>query len=247
LAESNYELRFDDHEDLSERVIFPVSENDRKGIEDARFVRFEDDDGTVTYYATFTAYNGITYMPELIETDDFKSFRILTLNGRIARNKGMALFPRRINGQYHMVTRHDGETMFVSKSENLHFWHDATVLQVPTEPWELVQLGNCGSPLETSEGWLLLTHGVGPMRRYCLGALLLDLEDPSKVIGRLREPLISPTEMEREGYVPNVVYSCGGMIHQDQLILPYAMSDTASALATVDVQGLVSQLKHDGV
>lgn len=246
LANSNYQLRFPADRPISECVIFPVSPNERNGIEDARFVRFLDDDGKATYYATYTAFNGVTFMPQIIETEDFRSFRMLTLNGAVARNKGMALFPRKINGLFMMVTRHDGENLYISKSEHVHFWYEAELLQVPVEPWELVQIGNGGSPIETEAGWLLLTHGVGPVRRYHIGALLLDLQNPLRVIGRLREPLLSPTEVEREGYVPNVVYSCGAMAYNGQLILPYAMSDTASGIATVRLDRLLDRLIADG-
>ncbi len=243
LARSNYDLRFREDKRISERVIFPVSENESRGIEDARFVRFIDDDGEVTYYATYTAYNGFNILPQLLETKDFFNFKIRTLNGDAAQNKGMALFPRKIKGKYMMISRQDGENMYIMDSDNPHFWHEAKLLQEPTYSWEIVQIGNCGSPMETDEGWILLTHGVGPMRRYCIGAYLLDLEDPSKVIGRLSEPLLSPTEEEREGYVPNVLYGCGGMIHNDEVIIPYSMSDTSSGIAVVSVKELLSKLK----
>lgn len=243
LARSNYEIQFDPEHSLSERVIFPVSENESSGIEDARFVRFVDNDGEVTYYATCTAYNGWSILPQIIVTKDFLHFRMITLNGASAENKGMALFPRRIKGRYVMISRVDGENMFISTSDNVHFWEDAERLQEPTDPWEFIQIGNCGSPIETSEGWLLLTHGVGPMRQYFIGALLLDLDNPTRVIGKLRDPLLVPNRDEREGYVPNVVYSCGSLIHNDELILPYAMSDQASSIAVVSVEDLLSVLK----
>jgi len=241
LAESNYELKFRKGRRISEKVIFPVSENESRGIEDARFVRFVYEDGEVKYYATYTAYNGFNILPMLLETADFVTFRIKTLNGRAVQNKGMALFPRKINGKYMMISRQDGENMFIMSSDNIHFWHRATLLREPKYPWEFIQIGNCGSPLETEAGWILLTHGVGAMRKYCIGVCLLDLDDPSKVIGHLQEPLLSPTEDEREGYVPNVLYTCGAMIHNDALIIPYSMSDLASGIAVIPVKDLLSR------
>ncbi|MCH8805582.1 MAG: glycosidase [Planctomycetes bacterium] len=243
LAHSNYHLQFPPEADVSEVVIFPVTENESRGIEDARFVRFVDDDGTPHYYGTYTAYNGFRILPQLLETPDFRYFRIATLNGRFAQNKGMALFPRKIDGWYTMISRVDNENLYIMSSKNIRFWNDADRLQAPRYPWEFIQIGNCGSPLETEQGWLLLTHGVGPMRTYCIGAMLLDLENPSKVIGHLKEPLLVPNEHEREGYVPNVVYSCGAIIHNDQLIMPYAMSDSATSVATVSLPELLDHLK----
>lgn len=243
LARSNYDLKFREDKRICERVIFPVSENESRGIEDARFVRFIDDDGEVTYYATYTAYNGFNILPQLLETKDFFNFEIRTLNGNAAQNKGMALFPRKVGGKYMMISRQDGENMYIMASDNPHFWHEAKLLQEPKYSWEIIQIGNCGSPMETDEGWILITHGVGPMRKYCIGAYLLDLEDPSKVIGRLSEPLLSPTEEEREGYVPNVLYACGAMIHNEEVIIPYSMSDTSSGIASVSVKELLSRLK----
>jgi len=242
LAKSNYTIRFPAEHEISERVIFPVSRNESRGVEDARFVRFVDDDGTVTYYATYTAYNGFRILPQLIETTDFITFKVLTLNGRAAQDKGMALFPRKINGRYVMLGRQDGENLYLMYSDNIHFWYDATLLQQPEMPWEFIQIGNNGSPIETSAGWLLLTHGVGPMRKYCIGCTLLDLDDPSIVLGRLDVPLLCPNTEEREGYVPNVVYSCGAMVHGDELIIPYAMSDSVSGIATINVDDLLGQL-----
>ncbi len=242
LADSNYELRFSPQQALSERIIFPVSPNESNGIEDARFVKFTDDDGTVTYCATYTAYNGRAILPQFIETQDFLHFRVLTLNGNGVQNKGMAFFPRRINGQYAMLSRQDDENLFIMLSKHPHHWSDPQLLMRPVEMWESVKIGNCGSPLETEAGWLVITHAVGPMRKYCIGAALLDLNDPTKVIGRLRHPLLCPDSSEREGYVPNVVYSCGSMIHGRNLILPYAMSDTASAVATVSLDDLLAAL-----
>ncbi len=242
LARSNYQLKFGKDRRISEKVIFPVSENESRGIEDARFVRFVDTNGDVTYYATYTAYNGFNILPMLLETKNFIKFKIRTLNGKAVQNKGMSLFPRRINGKYMMISRQDGENMFIMSSDNIHFWHEAELLQEPKYPWEFIQIGNCGSPIETEAGWILLTHGVGPMRKYCIGAYLLDLQDPSRVIGGLSEPLLSPTEEEREGYVPNVLYTCGAMIHNDELIVPYSMSDTSSGIAVVSVNDLLSKL-----
>jgi len=242
LSRSNYELKFRKDRRISEKVIFPVSENEIRGIEDARFVHFTDDNGEKKYYATYTAYNGFNILPMLLETNDFVRFRIRTLNGKAVQNKGMALFPRKIKGRYMMVSRQDGENLYIMSSDNIHFWHRTTLLSKPTYAWEFIQIGNCGSPLETKEGWILLTHGVGAMRKYCIGACLLDLDEPSKVIGHLREPLLSPTEDEREGYVPNVLYTCGAMIHNDELIVPYSMSDTASGIAVVPVKDLLSRL-----
>ncbi|MFA6549669.1 MAG: glycoside hydrolase family 130 protein [Candidatus Margulisiibacteriota bacterium] len=246
LAESNYEVFFPHGQLISERVIFPVSQNESNGVEDARFVRFIDDDGSVTYYATYTAYNGREILPQLIETKDFHRFKISTLNGPQARNKGMALFPRKINGHYAMVTRTDGENLYLSYSDNIHFWFEGAKIETPSKPWELLQIGNCGSPLETKKGWILLTHGVGPMRKYCIGVSLLDLKDPSKIIGQLEEPLLVPREEEREGYVPNVVYSCGSIILNGELIIPYAISDSESHVASIPVDELLDKLLKKG-
>jgi len=243
MARSNYRLRFGKKRNISEKVIFPVSENESRGIEDARFVRFIDDNGEIIYYATYTAYNGFNILPQLLDTKDFVTFNIRTLNGIAAQNKGMALFPRKIDGRYMMISRQDGENMFIMSSDNLHFWYEAILLQEPKYPWEFIQIGNCGSPIETDAGWILLTHGVGPMRKYCIGVCLLDIEVPSVVIGRLDEPLLSPTEEEREGYVPNVLYTCGALVHNDELVIPYSMSDTSSGIATVSVNDLLSRLK----
>lgn len=242
LAQSNYEVHFAPGVSLSQRIIFPVSSNESNGIEDARFVRFVEEDGSVCYYATYTAYNGRAILPQLIETTDFMNFRVRTLNGNAVQNKGMAIFPRRINGQCAMISRQDDENLFLMLSDNLHFWNDPRLLAIPSQPWEFVKIGNCGSPIETEKGWLLLTHGVGPMRRYCLGAMLLDLDNPEKVLGCLKVPLLEPTGEKREGYVPNVVYSCGAMTHQGRLILPYALSDTSSTIGIVDLAELLAAL-----
>lgn len=245
LANSNYEVCFPEKLAVSERIIFPVSPNETNGIEDARFVRFVDDDGSVIYYATYTAYNGHSILPQLIETRDFLHFRFLTLNGSAVQNKGMALFPRRIAGRYAMLSRQDDENLFIMYSDSPHFWSEPQVVLRPSHIWESVKLGNCGSPIETEAGWLVITHGVGPMRKYCIGASLLDLQDPTKIIGRLSEPLLAPEGDEREGYVPNVVYSCGALLHGRTLILPFAMSDRASVVVSVSLDDLLSALQSD--
>jgi predicted GH43/DUF377 family glycosyl hydrolase len=243
LARSNYEVQFEQEQELSERIIFPSTPSQRNGIEDARFVRFRKDDGTHVYYATFTAYDGRVIMPELLETSDFLRFRFISLNGPEAENKGMALFPRKVNGGYAMLSRQDNENIFLMCSDNVHFWNERQLLLKPTFPWELVQIGNCGSPIETEAGWLVLSHGVGPMRQYCIGAFLLDLEQPSKVIGHLREPMITPEPSEREGYVPNVVYSCGALLHQGELIIPYGLADHATGFATVPLGDVLAAMR----
>jgi predicted GH43/DUF377 family glycosyl hydrolase len=242
LARSNYEVAFHADQPISERIIFPFSPSQSNGIEDARFVCFRDGDGPPTYYATYTAYDGRTVLPQLLETTDFIHFKVCTLNGPGVRNKGMAMFPRKIGGLYCMLSRQDNENIHLMFSEHPHFWYDPRVILRPTEPWEFVQLGNCGSPIETEAGWLVLTHGVGPMRKYCIGAILLDREDPTHVIGRLRDPLVKPESDEREGYVPNVVYTCGGMIHCGNLILPYAVSDSATSFAIVALDELIDAM-----
>jgi predicted GH43/DUF377 family glycosyl hydrolase len=243
LARSNYAVIFRPDEQISERVIFPVSENESAGIEDARFVRFEDDDKSVTYYATYTAYNGFDILPQILETTDFLTFRMHTLSGQAAQNKGMALFPRKINGKFVMLSRQDGVNNYIMFSDSVRFWNEAQLLQEPVHPLEYVQVGNCGSPVETPAGWLALFHGVGPMRRYSIWAELLDLHDPSQVIGRLHEPILTPDEHERDGYVPNVVYTCGSMIHGDTLIIPYGIADQRCRVATVSIADLLSRLK----
>ena len=215
-------------------------------MEDARFVRFVDDDGAVTYFATYTAFDGRQILPQLLETADFVEFRVSTLAGRSAHNKGLAIFPRRIDGNYVALGRHDNVNNFIMMSPDVRVWHDATVIQEPERPWELMQLGNCGSPVETEAGWLVITHGVGPFRRYSLGALLLDLDDPSRVIGHLKDPLLGPAADERDGYVPNVVYSCGSMIHADHLVLPYGYADVGASIATIRVDELLSRLTSSG-
>ena len=247
LARSNYVAVFPPDCAVSERIIFPVSENESRGIEDARFVRFVDDDGAVMYYATYTAFNGFQVLPQLIKTPDFRSFRIATLNGKCAANKGMALFPRKLDGLYTSISRLDGENLYLLQSDNINFWNTAKKIRGPLYPWEFFQIGNCGSPIETDEGWLLLNHGVGPMRRYTVGVDLLDKNDPSLVIARLDKPILIPEEHERDGYVPNVAYSCGAMVHNDQLIIPYAMSDSIAGIATLSLPELMAQLSRSRI
>ena len=242
LVQSNCEVQFRPEQEISERILFPTTPSQRNGIEDARFVRFENDDGAHIYYATFTAFDGRIVMPELVETSDFLHFRFITLNGPAAQNKGMALFPRKIGGLYAMLSRQDNENIYVMFSDNVHFWNERKLLLKPAFPWELVQLGNCGSPIETDAGWLVLSHGVGPMRKYCIGAFLLDRDDPTKVLGRLREPLLTPNQNEREGYVPNVVYTCGALVHNGELIIPYGLADHATGFATVPLADLLGAM-----
>lgn len=246
LASSHYEINFSIDSAISERVIFPVSATEQKGIEDARFVRFTDDKGDVTYYATYTAYDGISILPKLISTKDFYNFKILPINGLLARDKGMALFPRKIKGKYAMLCRIDGVNNYIAYSESINIWNEAKIIQQPKYSWDLVQMGNAGSPIETDFGWLVITHAVGPMREYTLGASLFELENPEKEIGRLSQPLMMSNEDEREGYVPNVIYSCGSIIHNHDLIIPYAMSDHSSAYATVNLKELLDVLMISG-
>src|SRR5688572_7642768 len=243
LAESNYEVNFAPTSRVSQRVLFPSAPSQSNGIEDARFVHFQKEDGSFTYYATYTAYDGKITLPQLLETPDFFHFKFSTLNGPAVQNKGMALFPRKVNGHYAMISRQDDENILLMFSDNVHFWQSPTVLLSPAQPWEFFKMGNCGSPIETEAGWLVLSHGVGAMRKYCLGAFLLDLNNPARVIGRLREPLLSPNEAEREGYVPNVVYTCGALLHGRELVIPYAMSDYASSFATVPLDELLAAME----
>jgi predicted GH43/DUF377 family glycosyl hydrolase len=242
VAASNYVVTFPPDAPLSERVIFPSGPSESQGMEDARFVRFEDDDGAVTYYAIYTAFDGYQILPQLIETGDFLSFRIATLNGMAASNKGIALFPRRIEGRFAALSRQDNERNFIMFSDDVRTWDDQQPIQVPRQPWELVQLGNCGSPLETEAGWLVLTHGVGPLRQYAIGAILLDPVDPRRVIGHLDRPLLAPADDERDGYVPNVVYSCGGMIHGRHVVIPYGFADVGAGVLTVRLDDLLARL-----
>lgn len=245
LARSHYDIDFSLDTALSERVIFPIEETEKKGVEDARFVRFTEDDGKITFYATYTAYDGMNILPKMIETKNFYHFKILPIHGSIAQNKGMALFPKKIKGKYAMLCRIDGVNNYIAFSDRVNIWRSARMIQQPKYPWELIQVGNCGSPIETREGWLVLIHGVGPMREYVIGASLYDLDNPEKLIGRLKTPLMVPNDEEREGYVPNVIYSCGGIIHNESLIIPYAMSDYASTYASVNLKELLDELKKN--
>ena len=227
--------------DLSERVIFPVTLAQSNGIEDARFVRFEDGQET-TYYATYTAYSGRNIRSELMTTKDFLSFQMRPLHGDAAKNKGMALFPKKLNGRYAMIARQDNENLYLIYSDDLYEWNGGVAILGPKYPWEFVQIGNCGSPIELDEGWLLLTHGVGPVRRYSIGAALLSKEDPTKVLARSPSPIIYPMSHEREGYVPNVVYTCGALRHGNLIILPYAISDTVTSFAIVPISALLDSM-----
>jgi predicted GH43/DUF377 family glycosyl hydrolase len=245
LAQSNYHIDLASDARLDELVIFPMSSDDSNGMEDLRMTRFIDEDGSVTYYGTYTAYNGVRTLPMLLETRDFRRIEFHSLNGAAALNKGMALFPRRVNGKYTMCSRIDGENLYIAQSDGVHFWDSARLLIKPKYPWELMQIGNCGPPIETPRGWLLLTHGVGPMRTYAIGAIVLDLNDPNTVIGHLRHRLLSPSDAEREGYVPNVVYTCGSILHGDDLFIPYALADTSTSLAVVNVDALMDRAIKD--
>jgi len=246
LAASNYVVDFPPEIPLGERVLVPAGPAESLGMEDARFVRFVDDDGAAAYYATYTAYDGLDVLPQLIETTDFSSFRVSTLDGACALDKGMAIFPRRVGGAIVALSRYDGESLYVIRTGSVRSWNFAERLSGPRNSWELNKIGNCGSPIETEAGWLVLTHGVGPMREYSIGAMLLDIDDPVKVIGRLPEPLLSPEEEDRFGYVPNVVYSCGAMLHRGELVIPYGISDRYVGIATVDVEELLDELLAAG-
>ena len=241
IAERTYDISFSADTSLAERVLLPATAAERNGMEDARFVRFEHRDGTVSYFATYTAYDGFDIAQQLLETADFRAFAASPIVS-LASNKGLALFPRRIGSRFAALSRSDHETNTVVFSDNLHLWENALPYQVPTQPWEVLQLGNCGSPIETDAGWLVLTHGVGPMRTYSIGAILLDLEDPTRIIGQLREPLLTPTPDEQNGYVPNVVYSCGSLVHAGTLILPYGIGDFAIGVATMPLPVLLAEL-----
>jgi len=246
LVRANYRLRLAEDDDIADLVLFPRSESESKGIEDMRLVRFMEDDGAVTYFGTYTGFNGQGILPMLMETPDFRTISIHTLNGACVQNKGMALFPRRIDGHYAMCSRIDGHNLYLMFSDYIHFWESAKVLARPRFPWEWRLMGNCGSPQETPEGWLLITHGVGPMRRYSIGAMLLDSKDPFRIRGRLKEPLITAAEQGRRGYVPNVVYSCGSLIHGNRLFLPYAVSDSSTRIAVVRLSELLDRLLENG-
>ena len=246
LADSYRKISFSRDTDISDRVIFPISDFESKGIEDARFVKFVKDNGQIVYYATYTAYDGLHIMPKLLQTTDFYDFKTTPLNGEGAKNKNLALFPRKINGKYAMLSRIDGWNNYLMYSDNINIWDNPIKIQSPLYPWELVQIGNCGSPIETPHGWLIMTHAVGPMRRYCIGASLLDINNPEIEIGRLKDPLIMPNPDEREGYVPNVVYSCGSIIHNGDLIIPYGLSDHSSGFASVNLNMLLDRLTKGG-
>ncbi len=242
IADRAYTVGFPDEVPLSERVLWPATAAEAAGMEDARFVRFCDDDGSITYYATYTAYSGSEIGLQLLSTRDFQRFSSLPLVGPAAANKGLALFPRRIGGRYAALSRSDRESNSLAYSEDLNVWSEPLPCQQPTQAWEVLQLGNCGSPIETDAGWLVLTHGVGPMRTYSIGVLLLDLEDPTQILGSLRRPLLSPTRAEQDGYVPNVVYSCGALRHRDALVIPYGIGDAAIGIATVAIPELLDAL-----
>jgi predicted GH43/DUF377 family glycosyl hydrolase len=241
VAASSYGVDFDEHSALSERVIWPAGPAESHGMEDARFVRFTDGDDVI-YYATYTAFDGSQVAPHLLQTTDFRTFSVSPLSGPAARNKGMALFPRRVGGRYAALSRWDRESNAIAYSADGYRWSEPITVQTPARPWELIQLGNCGSPIETPTGWLVITHGVGPMREYAIGAILLDLEHPERLIAALPEPLLVADESEREGYVPNVVYSCGSMIHGNNLVLPYGCSDSSVRIAMVNLSLLLERL-----
>ncbi len=243
IAERSYAVQFETNTPLSERVLLPATSAESSGMEDARFVRFVEDDGTLTYFASYTAYNGTDVRQQLLETRDFLNFTSTPMVGAAADNKGLALFPRRINGRFAALSRSDRESNTIAYSDSPHRWDEVLPCQLPTQSWEVLQLGNCGSPIETEAGWLVLTHGVGPMRTYNIGAILLDLEDPTRIIGRLRQPLISPATDEQDGYVPNVVYSCGSLLHSGTLVLPYGIGDSAIGVATVPMDELLASLR----
>jgi predicted GH43/DUF377 family glycosyl hydrolase len=246
LSDSYSNISFSLDTDISDRVIFPMSELERKGVEDARFVKFKEN-GSVIYYATYTAFDGALIMPKLLQTTDFYEFKARPLHGAGAKNKGLALFPRKINGNYVMLSRIDGWNNYIMYSNNINLWENPQMLQRPLCPWEFIQIGNCGSPIETERGWLVITHGVGPMRKYVLGASLFKLDEPEIEIGRLREPLLSPNQDEREGYVPNVVYSCGSIVNNGKLILAYGLSDYSSSFASVDLNALLDKILSDSI
>ncbi|MCL4548690.1 MAG: glycoside hydrolase family 130 protein [Bacteroidetes bacterium] len=242
VLESNYEIEFNPNTRLDERVIFPTAKSESVGMEDVRLVKFQNDDGSFCYYGTYTAYNGKTFRVQLLETKDFREFKIRTLHGSQVQDKGMALFPRKIKGKYVMISRNDGENLYLMFSDDLYNWNEKKILYEPRNPFEFMQVGNCGSPIETKYGWLLITHAVGYFRRYSISAMLLDDDDPSKIIGSMNEALIEPDESEREGYVPNVVYSCGSMVYKENLIIPFAMSDSSCGFARIPLEELFSKM-----
>ena len=242
VAANNYTVEFPARTTISERVLWPNGPSELNGMEDARFVRFVDDDGAVTYRGTYTAFDGSLVAPQMLSTTDFRTFVVSQLSGPFATNKGLALFPRKVGGRHLALSRWDRERLAVTVSDDGREWAEGTTLELPVQPWDLVQVGNCGSPLETAEGWLVLTHGVGPMRSYAIGAVLLDLDKPSQVTGVLPGPFLVPSEDEREGYVPNVVYSCGALLHGGSLVMPYGFSDSGVGFALVDVAELLSRM-----
>ena len=243
-ARSSYDVTFDPAQDLSERVLWPHAPAESNGMEDARFVRFTDDSGAITYYGTYTAFNGTEISQHLLETDDFVTFSASPMGGPAAIGKGLALFPRKVGGRFAALSRSDRETNAIAFSDDVRCWPDSQPIQTPTRAWELLQLGNCGSPIETEAGWLVLTHGVGPMRTYSLGAILLDLDDPGIVLAHSVDPILSPGNDRRDGYVPNVIYSCGGFAHHDTLVLPYAMADQHISIATLSISELVASMRR---
>ena len=242
-SKEDYDVTFENAIPLEDRLIWPCAPSETKGIEDVRLVRLTA--GPAKYIGTYTAYDGINIKSKLLETDDFKQFKIRELKGKAVQDKGMAFFPRKISGRYYVISRQGSESLSIMHSESLYDWETFYPLQSPESSWEFVQMGNCGSPIETDEGWLLLTHGVGPMREYALGAMLLDLDNPSKVISMLKEPFMRPLENEREGYVPNVLYTCGWMQHNAHIVIPYAMSDAACSFALVETEELIEELKKN--
>lgn len=244
--ESAFSVSFDPDSLASQRVLFPLTPGQSNGIEDARFVRFQNEDGTFEYFATYTAFDGRNTQSQLLRTKDFINFTFIPLQGPGIANKGMALFPRKIDGKFAMLSRQDDQNIFIMRSDRIDYWDAPAPLLQPRFAWEQIKIGTCSSPIETPAGWLTLSHGVGPMRKYCIGAFLLDLKDPTKVLGRLREPLLEPNEAEREGYVPNVVYSCGALLHGGELVIPYAMSDYASSFATASLAPLLAAMVPDG-
>lgn len=243
IASCSYRVEFDHETKISERILYPTSVDESHGMEDARFTKFTEDDGRITYLGTYTAFNGFKVKPHLIQTNDFRTFEITRLIGPAAKNKGMAIFPRRVNGKYMALSRWDRENISVATSEDMYKWLHPVNIHIPEQPWEFTQLGNCGSPIETSDGWLVITHGVGPMREYGIGAMLLDLNDPTVVLGTLSLPLLTANAEEREGYTPNVVYSCGSLLHGETLLLPYAYSDLATRFAYIPIADLLKQLQ----
>lgn len=242
LAQSTYEVDFDEATDLTERVMWPTVSHERHGMEDARWVQFTEPDGRMNYRATYAGYDGVDIVIRGLETSDFRRFSSMQLTGHAVANKGLAFFPRQVNGRYAAVSRWDRESNSIAYSNDGYHWDEGKTFQMASQPWEVVHLGNCGSPIETSAGWIVLTHGVGPMREYFIGAVLLDLEDPTKMLAALPHPLLTANEKERNGYVPNVVYSCGSLLHGGVLVIPYGIADAMTGIATVEVDELLTEL-----